>query len=41
MTSFSDFDHRLCEELRINMEHITFVIHQKDGSTHGHLILPE
>lgn len=37
----SDFAHRLCDELKADPEHLTLVIHQKDGSTHGHLILPE
>ncbi|GAN69492.1 hypothetical protein [Acetobacter orleanensis] len=37
----SDFAHRLCDELKANPEDLTLVIHQKDGSTHGHLILPE
>jgi hypothetical protein len=35
------FARRLCEELHADPEHITLVVHQKDGSTHGHLILPE
>jgi hypothetical protein len=34
------FARRLCEELHADPEHITLVVHQKDGSTHGHLILP-
>lgn len=37
----SDFAHRLCDELKADPEHLTLVIHQKDGTTHGHLILPE
>jgi hypothetical protein len=37
----SDFARRLCEELHADPEHLTLVIHQKEGSTHGHLILPE
>lgn len=37
----SDFARRLCEELHADPEHLTLVVHQKDGSTHGHLILPE
>ncbi|GAA09612.1 hypothetical protein ATPR_2616 [Acetobacter tropicalis NBRC 101654] len=37
----SDFVHRLCDELKADPEHLTLVIHQKDGTTHGHLILPE
>ncbi|WP_231551534.1 hypothetical protein [Acetobacter tropicalis] len=32
---------RLCDELHTDPEHLTLVIHQKDGSTHGHLVLPE
>jgi hypothetical protein len=37
----SGFARRLCEELHADPEHLTLVVHQKDGSTHGHLILPE
>ncbi|WP_227005045.1 relaxase/mobilization nuclease domain-containing protein [Acetobacter senegalensis] len=37
----SAFSRRLCEELHADPEHLTLVIHQKDGSPHGHLILPE
>lgn len=37
----SDFARRLCEELHADPEHLTLITHQKDGSTHGHLILPE
>lgn len=37
----SAFARRLCDELHAAPEHLTLVIHQKDGSTHGHLILPE
>ncbi|MCI1443172.1 MAG: hypothetical protein LKH03_12150, partial [Acetobacter sp.] len=35
------FVRRLCEELHADPDHITLVIHQKEGSTHGHLILSE
>ncbi|MCI1297512.1 MAG: hypothetical protein LKG30_06065 [Acetobacter fabarum] len=35
------FARRLCEELHADPDHITLVVHQKDGSAHGHLILPE
>nr|WP_298794539.1 hypothetical protein [uncultured Acetobacter sp.] len=35
------FASRLCEELHADPEHLTLVVHQKNGSTHGHLILPE
>lgn len=37
----SAFARRLCDELHADPEHLTLVVHQKDGSTHGHLILPE
>lgn len=37
----STFASRLCEELHADPEHLTLVVHQKNGSTHGHLILPE
>ena len=37
----SAFARHLCDELHADPEHLTLVIHQKDGSTHGHLILPE
>ncbi|WP_248846060.1 relaxase/mobilization nuclease domain-containing protein [Acetobacter senegalensis] len=37
----SAFARRLCDELHADSEHLTLVVHQKDGSTHGHLILPE
>ncbi|GBR40694.1 hypothetical protein AA0475_0748 [Acetobacter peroxydans] len=36
-----EFARRICHEFHGDSEHMTFVIHQKDGSTHGHLILPE
>ncbi|MDR6182968.1 hypothetical protein [Asaia bogorensis] len=32
---------KLCDELQAERERITLVVHQKDGSTHGHLLLPE
>ncbi|WP_415492891.1 hypothetical protein [Acetobacter orientalis] len=35
------FAGRICHELHADPEHMTLVIHQKDGSTHGHLLLPE
>lgn len=35
------FARRLCDELKADPEDLTLVIHQKDGTTHGHLILPE
>ncbi|GBR64212.1 hypothetical protein ASY01nite_03130 [Acetobacter syzygii] len=37
----ANFARRICREFHGNPEHMTLVIHQKDGSTHGHLILPE
>ncbi|MFT9026608.1 relaxase/mobilization nuclease domain-containing protein [Acetobacter indonesiensis] len=37
----ADFARRICHEFHGDPEHMTLVIHQKDGSTHGHLILPE
>lgn len=37
----ADFARRICHEFHADPEHMTLVIHQKDGSTHGHLILPE
>ncbi|OAJ67426.1 hypothetical protein [Gluconobacter cerinus] len=37
----SDFAKDICRELDANPERTTFVIHQKDGKTHGHLLLPE
>lgn len=37
----SDFAGGICRELGANPERTTFVIHQKDGKTHGHLLLPE
>lgn len=35
------FARRVCHEFHADPEHMTLVIHQKDGSTHGHLLLPE
>ncbi|WP_249197383.1 hypothetical protein [Gluconobacter wancherniae] len=35
------FAERICMELSADPGRITLVIHQKDGSTHGHLLLPE
>lgn len=37
----AEFAGRICHELHADPEHMTLVIHQKDGSTHAHLILPE
>lgn len=37
----AEFAGRICHEFHADPEHITLVIHQKDGSTHGHLLLPE
>ncbi|GBD57988.1 hypothetical protein [Gluconobacter wancherniae] len=37
----SDFAGDICRELEADPERMTFVIHQKDGKTHGHLLLPE
>jgi len=37
----SDFAEDICRELDADPERTTFVIHQKDGKTHGHLLLPE
>ncbi|MFT8803547.1 MAG: hypothetical protein ABF812_16445 [Gluconobacter cerinus] len=36
-----EFAKRLCQELKADSSHMTLIIHQKDGTTHGHLILPE
>ncbi|QEO18229.1 hypothetical protein [Acetobacter vaccinii] len=36
-----EFARRICHEFHGDPEHMTLVIHQKDGSTHGHLLLPE
>ncbi|WP_249198389.1 hypothetical protein [Gluconobacter cerinus] len=35
------FAQQICLELGADPERMTLVIHQKDGSTHGHLLLPE
>ncbi|GAD10077.1 hypothetical protein GFGA_1d0718 [Gluconobacter frateurii NBRC 103465] len=35
------FAHQICLELSADPDRMTLVIHQKDGSTHGHLLLPE
>lgn len=37
----SEFAGRLCQELKADSSHMTLIIHQKQGKTHGHLILPE
>lgn len=37
----AEFARRICHEFHGDPDHMTLVIHQKDGSTHGHLILPE
>lgn len=37
----AEFAGRLCQELKADASHMTLIIHQKDGLTHGHLILPE
>lgn len=37
----SDVAGDICRELGADPERTTFVIHQKDGKTHGHLLLPE
>ncbi|WP_244926395.1 hypothetical protein [Acetobacter orleanensis] len=37
----SEFAGRLCQELKADSSHMTLIIHQKAGTTHGHLILPE
>ncbi|WP_249200365.1 hypothetical protein [Gluconobacter sp. Dm-44] len=35
------FANQICLELGPDPDRMTLVIHQKDGSTHGHLLLPE
>ncbi|MFT8523335.1 hypothetical protein [Gluconobacter oxydans] len=35
------FANQICQELGANPERLTLAIHQKDGGTHGHLLLPE
>lgn len=37
----ADFASRLCLELEADPNHMTLIIHQKEGTRHGHLILPE
>ncbi|MFT9063198.1 MAG: hypothetical protein ABF430_05255 [Acetobacter persici] len=37
----AEFAGRLCQELKADPSHMTLIIHQKEGMTHGHLILPE
>ena len=37
----SGFAREICRELGADPERTTFVIHQKCGKTHGHLLLPE
>ena len=37
----AEFARQICLEFYADPEHMTLVIHQKDGSTHGHLLLPE
>ncbi|WP_255029726.1 hypothetical protein [Acetobacter persici] len=37
----AEFAGRLCQELKADPSHMTLIIHQKDGTTHGHLVLPE
>ncbi|WP_249194531.1 hypothetical protein [Gluconobacter sp. Dm-73] len=37
----ASFAERICAELSADPSRMTLVIHQKDGSTHGHLLLPE
>ncbi|WP_264779065.1 hypothetical protein, partial [Gluconobacter sphaericus] len=37
----ADFAQQICLELGADPERMTLVIHQKDGGTHGHLLLPE
>jgi len=39
--ALASFAARLCGELQADRERVTLVVHQKDGSTHGHLLLPE
>lgn len=40
-TQLAAFARRICHEFHADPEHMTLVIHQKDGSAHGHLLLPE
>ncbi|MGD7069399.1 hypothetical protein [Acetobacter sp. AAB5] len=37
----AEFAGRICHEFHADPEHMTLIIHQKDGSTHGHLLMPE
>ena len=37
----ASFAKHICAELSADPDRMTLVIHQKDGSTHGHLLLPE
>lgn len=37
----ASFAKRICAEISADPDRMTLVIHQKDGSTHGHLLLPE
>ncbi|MFT8326885.1 hypothetical protein [Gluconobacter oxydans] len=37
----ASFAKRICAELSADPDRMTLVIHQKDGRTHGHLLLPE
>ncbi|WP_249201600.1 relaxase/mobilization nuclease domain-containing protein [Gluconobacter sphaericus] len=37
----ASFAERICAELSADPDRMTLVIHQKDGHTHGHLLLPE
>ncbi|WP_233582094.1 MULTISPECIES: hypothetical protein [unclassified Asaia] len=39
--ALASFAARLCDELQADRERMTLVVHQKDGSPHGHLLLPE
>jgi len=39
--ALASFAARLCDELQADRERMTLVVHQKDGCTHGHLLLPE
>ncbi|WP_242403469.1 relaxase/mobilization nuclease domain-containing protein [Asaia platycodi] len=39
--ALASFAARLCDELQADRERMTLVVHQKNGNTHGHLLLPE
>jgi len=39
--ALASFASSLCDELQADRERMTLVVHQKDGCTHGHLLLPE